>query len=68
MNKKINIEGMSCGHCVGNVKETLTALAIGEVEVNLEAKYAILATNASDDQLKEAIEDIGFDVVGIENV
>lgn len=65
MKKKIMIEGMSCGHCTGNVKETLTAFAKGEVEVSLEGKYAVLETEATDEALKEAIDDIGFDVVEI---
>ncbi len=65
MKKKIMIEGMSCGHCIGSVKDTLTSFATGEVEVSLEGKYAILDTTADDTALREAIDDIGFDVVDI---
>ena len=68
MKKKIMIDGMSCGHCTGNVKETLTSFAVGEVEVSLEGKCAILETQSSDEALREAIDDIGFDVVSIENI
>lgn len=66
MKKKISIEGMSCGHCVQNVKNTLQGFAKGEVEVSLEGKYAILDTDSTDEVLKEAIDEVGFDVVGIE--
>ena len=68
MKKKIMIEGMSCGHCTGNVKDTLANFATGEVEVSLEGKYAILETTAEDKVLREAIDDIGFDVVDIVNL
>lgn len=68
MKKKIMIEGMSCGHCTGNVKDTLKSFAAGEVEVSLEGKYAILETSADDTVLREAIDDIGFDVVEIINL
>ncbi|WP_054740942.1 heavy-metal-associated domain-containing protein [Cellulosilyticum ruminicola] len=62
------IDGMSCGHCTGNVKDTLTSFSTGEVEVSLEGKYAVLETSADDAALREAIDDIGFDVVDIINL
>ena len=68
MKKKIMIDGMSCGHCTGNVKDTLTSFAKGEVDVSLEGKYAILETESTDEVLREAIDDIGFDVVEIINL
>ena len=67
MKKKILIEGMSCEHCVGHVKEALEALeGVSSIEVSLEGNYATLETSASDEVLKEAIEEEGYDVVGIE--
>ena len=42
--------------------------AIGEVDVNLEKKYAIIDTDQPDSKLAEAIEDIGFDVTTIDNL
>lgn len=68
MKKKILIEGMMCEHCVGHVKEALTALeGSSNVEVNLEGKYATVDTDASDEKIKEAIEEEGYDVVSISN-
>lgn len=69
MKKKIQIEGMSCNHCVAHVKEALKDLCeIGEVEVNLQDKYALLETTSDDSVIKEAIEDAGYDVINIENL
>jgi len=67
MKKKISIEGMSCEHCVGHVKEALEGLdKVTSVEVSLENKCAIVETTNSDEELKEAIEEEGYDVIKIE--
>ena len=68
MKKTIKIEGMTCGHCVESVDTALNALkGISEVKVDLEGnKATVEAENVDDKTIKEAIEDIGFDVVGIE--
>ena len=69
MKKKILIEGMSCNNCVAHVTEALEELndATG-IEVNLEGKYAVVETNESDDSIKEKVEDMGYDVIKIENI
>lgn len=67
MKKKILIEGMSCEHCVGHVKEALEGLdKVTSVEVSLENNCAIVETTNSDQELKAAIEEEGYDVVRIE--
>lgn len=71
MKKSIKIEGMSCGHCSGHVTKALMELAgVLEVTVDLKDKRALVeATNeVSDEQLKDAVEDAGYDVVAIEEV
>ena len=67
MEKKIIIEGMSCNHCVSHVKEALASIeGVVSVVVNLEGKYALVnVIDVEDKQLKEAIEDEGYDVVEI---
>lgn len=66
MKKRINIEGMSCGHCIKHVQEALQSLKGMEyVEVNLEEKYAIVETEIEDALLQEVIEGEGYDVIGI---
>ncbi|KLE14385.1 MULTISPECIES: cation transporter [Clostridium] len=69
MKKKILIEGMSCGHCVNHVKEALSELnGVTNVEVNLASKTAIIeaTVDIEDKDIKFAIDDAGYEVVGIE--
>lgn len=67
MEKKIIIEGMSCNHCVAHVKEALSGIeGVLSAVVDLDGKYALVnVNNVSDEVLKEAIEDEGYDVVEI---
>ena len=61
MLKKIIIKGMSCSHCVNHVREALSELKDSQkVEVNLEQKYAIVETSSNDEEIKEKIEDQGY--------
>ncbi|MPN19196.1 Copper chaperone CopZ [bioreactor metagenome] len=69
MKKKILIEGMSCGHCVNHVKEALSELnGVTNVEVNLASKTAIIeaTVDIEDKDIKFAIDDAGYEVVGID--
>ncbi|MDR1495575.1 MAG: copper ion binding protein [Clostridiales Family XIII bacterium] len=62
----INIEGMSCEHCVKAVTDATTALpSVSDVSVDLDAGAASLTYDPSEislDAIKEAIEDQGYDV------
>lgn len=63
----LNVEGMSCNNCVKHVTEALEALpGISEIEITLaEGKVAFRSTGAaSEEQIAEALEDAGYDVVG----
>lgn len=68
MKKKLKIEGMSCMHCVKHVKEALSELAgVKSVDVNLDGKYALVeGEGLSDEAMRAAVEDAGYDVVGVE--
>ncbi|WP_394855031.1 heavy-metal-associated domain-containing protein [Clostridium lamae] len=67
MKKTINIEGMSCNHCVSHVKEALTDInGVNVLEVSLEEKKAIVETEVDNSILINAIEDEGYDVKSIE--
>jgi len=61
----IKIEGMTCGSCVRNVHKVLQALdGVDEVSVSLERGEAQVRCDASKvtaAQLREAVEDAGFD-------
>ncbi|MDK2800896.1 MAG: copper chaperone [Clostridiales bacterium] len=67
--KKIFIEGMSCGHCVGHVEEALKEICgVKSVAVNLEDKFATveLAHEVDNEKIKAAIDEAGYEVVKIE--
>lgn len=69
MKKLISIEGMSCNHCVHHVTDALEEIGGEKINVSLENKSAELEANDSvtDEKIKLAIEDAGYDVVKIEN-
>ena len=64
----MKIEGMACGHCKAAVEKALNAIDGVKAEVNLEAKTASVDAPADMDKevLKKAVEDAGYEVVGIE--
>lgn len=69
MNKKILIEGMSCEHCVKHVTNALEELSgVTKATVNLGTKTAVIETSSEvkDEDIKFAIDDAGYEVVGIE--
>lgn len=66
MLKTIYIEGMHCQHCVAAVTEALENLqGASDVNVSLKTNTATLNTELADELLKNAVEDIGFDVTAI---
>ena len=67
MKKTMVIEGMSCGHCSARVEKALNALDGVTAKVDLEAKTASIETEgrASDEQMKAAVTDAGYDVVSL---
>lgn len=66
MKKIIEIEGMSCMHCVKHVKDALKNIGV-EAEVSLEKKLAEVNVDAkvSDEELKKAVVDAGYEVKAI---
>lgn len=66
-NVTLNVEGMSCSHCVNAVTKAVTALeGVSGVNVSLEGKTVTVdydADQVSLDAIKEAIEEEGYDVV-----
>ena len=67
MTKTMTVEGMSCGHCSSRVEKALNAIDGVMAKVDLEAKTATveLASEISDDTLRKAIEDAGYEVTSI---
>lgn len=71
MKKQINIEGMSCAHCVRHVEEALKELPhIISVKVDLKGKNAVveLGDHVDASDLKHAVEEAGYDVVSVVNL
>ena len=69
MNKTIQIEGMSCNHCKMHVEKALNGVAgVQKAIVDLNAKNAsvTLDSTVTDDELKRAVEDAGYEVTGIQ--
>ncbi|MBC5786673.1 MULTISPECIES: heavy-metal-associated domain-containing protein [Clostridiaceae] len=63
---KVYINGMACQHCVNRVKGALEELGLSNVRVSLENRVASFDGTATNAQLIEAIEDVGFEVTKIE--
>ncbi len=61
----LNVEGMSCDHCVTAIKKTVGAIqGVEDVDINL--KEGTVSVQHGDgvnvEQLKEAIQGAGYDV------
>ncbi len=62
-NKKINIEGMTCNHCVMNVTKTIEAIpGVNSVEVSLAEHAAFVEGEFDVDKLQKDVEAIGYKV------
>ncbi|MCD7947967.1 MAG: heavy metal translocating P-type ATPase [Oscillospiraceae bacterium] len=61
----ITIEGMMCTHCSGRVEQALNAIPGVTAHVDLEAKTAIVTGDASQEVLRSAIENAGYQVISI---
>ena len=59
----LQVEGMSCGHCIRAVTKAITALdATAEVEVDLAAKRVVAQTGLPRADVVRAVEEEGFAV------
>ncbi len=63
----LNVRGMSCGHCVKAVETNVGALkGVSKVHVELEEARVKVEFNGSEvslDEIKEVIDDQGYDVI-----
>ena len=62
----INIEGMTCQHCVGRVKQALEALdGVQDIEVEVgSAKVSFDSSVVSKNEIADAVVKAGYTVVG----
>ena len=65
-NVTLNVQGMSCGHCVKAIEGSVGKLeGVNEVKVNLNAAQVEVSFNESQvsvETIKETIDDQGYDV------
>ena len=69
MTKTLKIEGMMCGHCEMHTKKALEALdGVTSAEVSHKTGTAVVTLNkdVSDDVLKQAVAEQGYEVTGIQ--
>ena len=68
MKKTLTVEGMMCMHCVQHVTDALSAVdGVEKAEVNLKKKRAVvtLGADVSDDALRAAVKEAGYEVTDI---
>jgi copper chaperone len=65
-NVTLNVQGMSCGHCVKAIEGSVGELAgVNQVSVKLDESLVEVAFNeaqVSVEKIKDTIEDQGYDV------
>ncbi len=66
-NKILQIKGMSCPHCSARIEKVLNSIEGVEATVDLESNSAQLKLthDVSDETIKNAVETIGYEVVGV---
>lgn len=67
MKRKVGIEGMTCGHCVGRVEGELKKVkGVSAVKVDLKGKSAVVeGSGFSDGDLSNAVAEAGYHATGV---
>ena len=65
MEKKVIIEGMMCMHCRAHAEKALNAIPGATATVDLESKTAVVTGDVSDEAIRAAIAEAGYQVVSI---
>lgn len=66
MAKKVTIEGMMCQNCVKHVSNALNALPGVTAEVDLDSKTATVTGDVTDEAIKAAVTEAGYEVTAIQ--
>lgn len=64
MKKEIEINGMTCGHCEGRVKDALESLGL-KAEVSHEKGIAVVEGEVDENVIVGAVQDAGYEVTSI---
>ena len=66
MNKILNVDGITCEHCVDTIKEAVEILdGIFSVDVDIEKKQVVVEFDekiAKPEDLIDKIEEVGFEI------
>ena len=65
MEKKVVIEGMMCPKCQAHVDKALNAIPGASATVDLGSKTATVSGDVSDEAIRAAVEEAGYQVVSI---
>ena len=65
MEKKVVIEGMMCQHCRAHVDKALNAIPGASATVDLDSKTAVVTGDVTDEAIRAAVEEAGYQVTGI---
>jgi copper ion binding protein len=67
MKKVITVEGMQCEHCREHVEKALNSIGGVKAKVDLKKKTATveLSSDVSDQTLKDAVKEAGYEAVSI---
>ena len=60
----IKLNGMGCAHCISRI--TLALNSIGADIISVELNKAVIDYGNDTSPIKEAVEDLGFELVSIE--
>jgi copper chaperone CopZ len=61
-----SVPGISCGHCKAAIEtEVSKVTGVERVEVDVEAKTVRVEGAASDDAVRGAVDEAGYDVAGL---
>ena len=66
MSRVYSVPGISCGHCKAAIDGELTKLdGISSFAVDIETKTVTVEGTVSDDEVRAAIDEAGYDVAGV---
>ena len=62
----LEIDGMSCSNCVRHVEAALLDVDVVDV-LEVEVGRAVVDTEVDEDTLRDALEEVGYELVSIED-
>ena len=66
MDRTFAVPGISCGHCKAAIEGELTRTrGVDHAEVNVEARTVTVAGTATDEQIRAAIEEAGYELAEV---